>query len=328
MTITTESYDQEENAHPRPPNPGHRPEYCLMTAAYNEEENIARTIESVLLQTWLPRRWVIVSDGSVDRTDQIIQSYLSKYDFIRFLRIKREPGRSFNRKVQALRAGSALLEGLPFDFIGNLDADISIAPSYFEDLVNCFGRDARLGLAGGFVCEQIQGQFQSRPSNRTYSVAHAAQLVRRKCYDQIGGYSGCRYGGEDWHAQTAARMAGWEATAFPELKIFHHRRTGEADNLLRDRFRLGRLDYCFGSDPFFELLKCLQRLPERPFLVGGAVRLMGFGWSLICREESDFSPQFIDYLRREQRHKLGALFSRSDRRMPKIGAVEPRHSPD
>jgi poly-beta-1,6-N-acetyl-D-glucosamine synthase len=297
-----------------------------MTAAYNEEENIARTIEAVLLQTWMPKRWVIVSDGSVDRTDEIVQSYLPKHDFIRFLRMTREPGRSFSRKVKALRAGCELLEGVEFDFIGNLDADISVTPSYFKDLLDCFDREAKLGLAGGFVCEQERGEFQSRPSNRTYSVAHAAQLVRRACYDQIGGYSGCRYGGEDWHAQTAARMAGWEAVAFPEFKIFHHRRTGEADNLLRDRFRLGRLDYCFGSDPLFELFKCLQRLPERPFLMGSTARLMGFAWSMICRDERDFSPQFIEFLRREQRDKMLALFG-AGRDASTKAIVEPKRSP-
>ena len=87
--------------------------YVLVTAAYNEEENIGKTIESVLSQSRLPNRWVIVSDGSVDRTDEIVQGFAQNNDFIRFLRVKRRPGRSFGAKVRALHAGNELLRDVP-----------------------------------------------------------------------------------------------------------------------------------------------------------------------------------------------------------------------
>jgi len=228
--------------------------YVLATAAYNEEANIEKTIESVLAQIVLPQRWVIVSDGCLDRTDEIVQRYAEKYAFIRFLRVTRPPGRSFRSKIMALQAGIKLLANVPFKFIGNLDADVSVGPSYFGDLIAKFETHPRLGLAGGFVFEGKEGESRSRGSNRVYSVAHAAQLVRRECYEAIGGYAVLEYGGEDWHAQTSARMMGWSAEAFPELRIFHHRRTGEGGNLVRDKFRQGRMDYCFGSDPIFEIL--------------------------------------------------------------------------
>jgi glycosyltransferase involved in cell wall biosynthesis len=296
------------------------PAYCLMTAAYNEQDNIGRTIEAVLAQTWLPKRWVIVSDASTDKTDEIIKSYADKHPFIVFLKMTREPGRSFGQKVTALRSASKLLDDVSAAFVGNLDADITLAPDYFETLLHCFDRDPSLGLAGGFVCESSDGKFQSRSSNRTYSVAHAAQLVRRQVYQQIGGYAGCRYGGEDWHAQTAAKMAGWHAESFPSLQVFHHRRTGEADNLLRDRFRLGRLDYCFGSYPLFEIFKCLQRLPERPFLIGGMLRLAGFFWCFLSGENRGFSPEFVAFLQHEQKEKLCEVFRMRSRAVDSRGS--------
>ena len=280
-----------------------------MTAAYNEEENIGKTIESVLAQTILPIRWVIVSDASADRTDEIIKSYSAKHGFISFLRMSREPGHSFSRKVAALRAADNLLRDVRSGWIGNLDADVTLDSTFFEELLARFDRDPKLGIAGGFVCELSGGLFQNRTSNRTHSVAHAAQLVRRDCYDRIGGYSGCRYGGEDWHAQTSAKMFGWNAVAFPELQVRHHRRTGEAHNLLRHRFRLGKLDYCFGSDPVFEVFKCLQRLLERPFVVGGIARLSGFLWCWAVKDPREFSSEFVRFLRNEQKDKLLSMFS-------------------
>jgi poly-beta-1,6-N-acetyl-D-glucosamine synthase len=283
--------------------------YVLVTAAYNEEENIAKPIESVLAQTELPRMWVIVSDGSTDRTDEIVQRYAEKHSFIRFLRVTRPPGRSFRTKVMALQAGMKLLEDVPYKFIGNLDADISLGPSYFADLITKFEKDPKLGIAGGFVCEEEGGKFQSRSSNRVYSVAHAAQLVRRECYEAIGGYAVLEYGGEDWHAQTSARMMGWSAEAFPELGIYHHRHTGEGGNLVRHKFRQGRMDYSFGSDPIFETFKCLQRLAERPILLGSFARLTGFFWSSIIREPRPVSKEFIAFLRSEQKKKTSSLFN-------------------
>jgi poly-beta-1,6-N-acetyl-D-glucosamine synthase len=282
--------------------------YVLVTAAYNEEENIEKTIRSVLSQTLLPSRWVIVSDGSVDRTDEIIKGYAEKNDFIRPLRVTRAPGRSFGSKVKALQAGTKLLQGTAPTFIGNLDADVSLEPSYFEDLIGRFHERPTLGVAGGFVCEEAAGEFKSRRSNRVYSVAHAAQLVRWECYDAIGGYAVLEYGGEDWHAQVSAKMKGWEAEAFPELKIFHHRHTGEGDNLVRHKFRQGRMDYSFGSDPLFEILKCAERSPEKPFVVGSLARLAGFVWSWACGDLRPVSDEFIAFLRGDQRTKLRFLF--------------------
>jgi glycosyltransferase involved in cell wall biosynthesis len=285
--------------------------YVLVTAAYNEEANIAKTIECVVSQTLMPNRWIIVSDGSVDRTDEIVQEYANQYRFIRFVRITRQPGRSFGSKVRALHVGNELLTDITYGFIGNLDADVSVAASYFEDLIARFDVRPSLGLAGGFVVEEVNGEFRDRRQNRIYSIAHAAQLVRRECYEAIGGYAILEYGGEDWHAQTSAKMRGWEARAFPELKIFHYRHTGEADNLIRHRFRQGRMDFSFGSDPLFETFKCALRLPEKPVVIGCVARLSGFFWSWICKDERPVSNEFVDFLRREQKQKISSLITGS-----------------
>lgn len=281
--------------------------YVLMTAAYNEEAHIARTIESVLSQTVLPNRWIIISDGSRDRTDEIVQKYAERHGFIRFFRVSRPPGRSFRCKVIALQAGCVLLEGIDYDFIGNLDADVSVCDTYFEDIIHHFEKRSALGLTGGFVCEERDGQFQDRTINRVYSVAHAAQLMRRECYESMGGYAVLEYGGEDWHAQTSLRMMGWSVEALPQLKVLHHRNTGKGSNLMRHKFRQGRMDYAFGSVGLFEILKCFRLLPDEPLLIGAIARLLGFFCSWVCREKRPVSEKFIAFLRREQKEKLSSV---------------------
>ena len=284
-----------------------------MTAAHNEESFMEGTIESVLAQTVRPKRWVIVSDNSSDRTDEIVEKYARQHDFIRFLRITRAPGHSFGAKVLALHQGSKLLEDVDYEFIGNLDADISLESSYFEHLIERFRQFPRLGLVGGFVYEAADagGEYRSRSVNDVRNVAHAAQLVRRECYDAIGGYAILKYGGEDWCAQIKARMMGWEVESFPELKIFHHRHTGGSSHWFRNAFRLGKLDYSFGSDPIFELMKCLRRVGESPYFLVALARLAGFIWPSICREPREVPDEFVSFLRREQRERLSSVWKRT-----------------
>jgi glycosyltransferase involved in cell wall biosynthesis len=282
--------------------------YVLMTAAHNEEAFIEKTVATVLAQTVRPTRWVIVSDGSTDRTDQIVESYAKQHEFISFLKLTRPTGRNFGSKGIALQKGCKLLEGVSFEFIGNVDADIAVEPSYFETLIGHFERDPQLGIAAGFVYEEHDGEFRRRASNRTDSVPHAAQLVRRDCYEAIGGYSIFKYGGEDWYAQQCAKMNGWHAEAIPGLKVFHERNTGTANNLLRHHFRLGRLDHSFGSDPVFEFLKCALRVSEKPWFLGAVSRFLGFAWSSVIREKRPVSKEFVDFLRKEQRAKVRGVF--------------------
>lgn len=294
--------------------------YVLMTAAHNEQAYIEKTIKSVLSQSILPERWVIVSDSSSDRTDEIVKDYARRHERIRYFRISRSSGRSFRSKVIALQAGSKLLEGAEYGFIGNIDADVTVGPLYFEDLITRFVEQPRLGLAGGFVCEKNRGEFRNRKTNRAYSVGHAAQLVRRKCYGEIGGYAILEYGGEDWHAQVSAMMKGWEAKAFPELTVFHLRRTGEAGNLFRQKFRQGRMDYSFGSDPVFVILKYLRRLPEKPLILGSVASTVGFFWSYVCRDARAVSNEFINFVRTLQKRRL------ADLRITLRTRLNPRHS--
>ena len=177
-------------------------------------------------------------------------------------------------------------------------------PSYFEKLIDQFDRDPQLGIAAGFIHEERDGEFRSRPANRVDSVPHAAQLVRRFCYEAIRGYTVFKYGGEDWYAQQCAKMKGWHVEAIPTLKVFHERHTGGAGSPLSHQFRLGRLDYSFGSDPVFEFMKCALRLSEKPWFLGAVTRFLGFTWSSLSREERPVSREFVAFLRREQRSKI------------------------
>ena len=212
--------------------------YVLISPARNEEKYIAKTMESVINQTVLPIKWVIVSDGSTDSTDQIVSWYATSHEYIQLLRVSNREKRDFSSKVNAFKAGVRQLNGLEYDFIGNLDADVSFEPDYFERVLEKFAENEKLGIGGGKVLELQNGDYKERTGDRPFVVAGAVALFRRRCYEEVGGFIPLKVGGEDSVAQISARMKGWEVKPFSELKVLHHRATGMgAGNVWGVRFR-------------------------------------------------------------------------------------------
>lgn len=277
--------------------------YVLVTAARNEEGFVEQAIRSVVSQTVLPRRWVIVSDGSTDRTDDIVRKYLAEYPWMELLRMPERRDRHFAAKVQCFNAGYERLRGEDFDIIGNLDADITFEKDYFEFLLAKFAADSTLGVAGTpFVEGTVSYNF------RFASVEHvsgACQLFRRQCFEEIGGYVPVKGGGIDWIAVTTARMKGWKTRTFVERVCHHHRPMGTASRgKLKAWFVLGRQDYYLGGHPLWQLFRGCFQMGNKPYLVGGLFLLAGYGWAWITGVERAVSPELMRFHRREQMQRL------------------------
>jgi poly-beta-1,6-N-acetyl-D-glucosamine synthase len=283
-------------------------DYILVTAAYNEGAYIESLIKSIVAQTVPPIRWVIVSDASTDRTDEIVQRYADQYPFIELLRIGDDHPRNFAAQVYAINSGFARVKETEFDFIGNVDADVTFEPTYFSDLLNQFADDPGLGLAGGSICEEQDGIFVPRPLNSPHSVAHAVQLFRRECFEDLGGYPALPHGGPDWYAVVRSRMNGWQVRSILQLRVFHHRPTGGAAGWIRSALRQGRMDYSLGSHPLFEMARLARRLRSRPVILYAALRLGGFLSCYCTGEKRMVSRDFIAFLRQEEIERLRQLW--------------------
>jgi glycosyltransferase involved in cell wall biosynthesis len=280
--------------------------YVLVTAAYNEERFIENTIQSVIAQTWRPAEWNIVSDASTDRTDEIVEKYAFRYDFIHLVRITEEHPRNFAAQVNAINTGIQRLRSTDFDYFGNLDADITMDPDYFSRLLGRFQTNHRLGIGGGLIYERSpDGQFRGRKRNSVDSVAHACQFFRRACFDAVDSrYFPLPYGAPDVYAEVAARMRSWKVMSFLDLPVYHHRFTGSAECYLRNYFRQGKADYSLGTLPMFELVRVIRRSADKPYLIGSLARLAGFGHSYCVRESRPVPNDFVRYIRKEQTERL------------------------
>jgi biofilm PGA synthesis N-glycosyltransferase PgaC len=284
--------------------------YVLITAAYNEEKNIEKTIQSVISQTRHPSRWIIVSDGSTDRTDRIIRSYAKKHAYITLLRVPEKNKHTFASKVFALRTGIEKLKGKSYDYMGILDADVSFDKKYFKELIARFENDPKLGIAGGNILEFTNGRYNKRIKTLN-SVAGAVQLYRKECFADTIGFQPLEYGGEDAAAEISARMKGWTVKTYPELVVIHHGYVG-GGKFFRTRYRRGIQFFLLGYHPLFNIVRCLFKIRERPLLAGSIVELTGFFYARIKFKKSPLPKNLVRYLRKEQMLRLRSFLKLSN----------------
>jgi poly-beta-1,6-N-acetyl-D-glucosamine synthase len=282
--------------------------YVLITPARNEERFIERTIQSVIGQTVLPSKWVIVNDGSTDATASIVARRLPKYDWIELVDLPAHKSRDFAAKVQAFNAGFDRVKDLEYEVIGNLDADVSFDADYCEFLLTKFAEDAGLGVAGTIFRED--GYSSAADSfEGQHHVAGGCQLFRRQCFEDIGGYIVNRAGGIDWIAVTTARMMGWTTRSFQERSFFHHRSLGTAErSLLASRFAYGERDYYLGGHPLWELFRVAYRVTKKPYLLGGIALYSGYLSAFLRQTKRPVSDELMRFHRKEQMLKLKAIF--------------------
>ncbi len=281
--------------------------YVLITPAHNEAAFIEKTLASMVAQTRLPERWVIVDDGSTDCTAKIVEKYVTRFPWIELVQRPQRLDRSFAAKVHAFNAGFEVIRSLPFDVIGNLDADLSFDPDYLEFLMRKFSDDPKLGVAGTPFTED-SGYDSARDSFEGENhVAGGCQLFRRQCFEDVGSYVPNPAGGIDWIAVTTARMRGWRTRCFPEKRFHHYRTLGTAGRCnWAASFSYGEKDYYLGGSPLWQLFRVAYRATKQPR--DGAALLAGYCWAATRRMRRPVSRELMRFHRREQMEKLRAIF--------------------
>jgi len=285
------------------------PVYVLVTPSRNEAAFIEKTLESVVRQTVLPEKWVIVNDGSTDETGAVAAKYAEKYPWIEVVNLPVRRERNFAAKVNAFNAGQERVKNLNYELIGNLDSDVSLDEDHFEFLLLKFKDDARLGVAGTVFKEESGYNSGTDSSEGQLHVSGQCQLFRRQCFEEIGGYFANKAGGIDWIAVTTARMKGWKTRSFREKSFFHHRHLGTAErSIVSAAFSYGEKDYFLGGHPVWELFRVGFRMLKRPYFIEGFALGLGYGWAALRRLPRPISRELMVFHRREQMRKLKAIF--------------------
>lgn len=276
--------------------------YVVITPARNEGREVEQTIQSILRQTVLPLKWVIVDDGSSDGSSSILDAYAERFSWIEVVRRQdrgfRSPGGGV---VQAFQDGYAAITSIPWDFIVKLDADLSLEPDYFECCFNRFLNNPRLGIGGGTVYT-LSREGREVESNPKFHVRGATKIYRRACWEAIGGLVVSP--GWDTVDEVKATMLGWKTESFDEIMVLQRRLTGSKDGVWRDYVKNGRANYICGYHPLFMLLKCVKRMCQKPYLVASLALAYGYIASSLDGTPRVRDAEVIRYLRRQQIRRL------------------------
>lgn len=249
--------------------------YILISPVKDEEKYIERTIQAILKQTVRPHKWIVVDDGSRDRTHAIVAEYARKYDWIVLVSVVRDAARQPGPGIiRAFNVGYALVKDMAFDFIVKFDCDIEFPPDYFEQLIARFKQDDKLGIASGIYLEK-KGDKWVPVTMPAYHAAGQTKMVRAKCFADIGGFVVSR--GWDTVDEIRAQAMGWKTRHFEELFFYHLKPEGSGIGFLRTNKMHGEIYYLTGGGCLFFLFKFLDRLIlGRPFVVGGMMMLWGY----------------------------------------------------
>jgi biofilm PGA synthesis N-glycosyltransferase PgaC len=296
--------------------------YVVITPARNEAQYIEMTLRSMIAQTYKPVRWVIVSDGSTDETDEIVTRYSAEHSWIDLVRLPPRKERNFAGKVMAFNAGIERLTSAPYEAVVSLDADISFDADYFAFLLEKLVAHPDLGLVGT-PFREISGESYDYRFVSIEHVSGACQVFRRSCFEAIGGYVPIRGGSIDHVAVISARMKGWKTRTFTEKQCIHHRPIGTASHHpMAARFKVGLKDYAIGNHPMWELFRVARQMALPPRCVGGLALGTGYIWALLRRAKRPVPHELIKFHRREQMQRLFRFLRRrpsSLRQMPWAG---------
>lgn len=285
-------------------------QYIIISPVRNEEKNIEKTIQSVISQTIKPIKWIIVDDGSSDKTIDIVNKYLEAQEWITLLKL---PDRGYydlmtGGEIKAFYRGYQVIKDMDYNYLSKLDGDISFDERYFDNLFKEFNSNNRLGIAGGgCYYKDHTGGFVLEKTYK-YHVRGAARIYRRECWEQIGGVI------DDlgWDAIDVykARMLGWETFSFNEIKMIHHVKTWTKGGLIRGRMRSGRMEYLIGTHPLFFCAKVMREFAFKPYIVSACALLYGYMKSFLMNKNRVTSPELRDFIRKEQLKRLKAALQK------------------
>jgi glycosyltransferase involved in cell wall biosynthesis len=234
--------------------------YVIITPAKNEDKYIESTIRSVVKQTILPKEWIIVDDGSTDKTGEIVKKWSLNHPWINLLRKEKSNETFGSNVIQTFYYGLNSLPCSDYEFVVKLDADLEIdSESYFEYQIEQFNNNETLGITSGITYYVKDGE-KNIEDHAFFHTTGALKMYRRKCFDQIGGLiPELGWDGIDCYK---AMFHGWKTKTYYNLEVNH---LGKEKDIFRKRnpefyLKIGRSSYIRGQSLTFVLLKALKYL--------------------------------------------------------------------
>lgn len=216
--------------------------YCIIPT-YNEEAFIEKTLQSIVSQSYLPKKIVVVNDNSTDGTQHIIDRFTEKHPWITSVyntsENKHLPG---SKVIRAFQRGFDTLDN-QFDIVIKLDADLILPTHYFERIVEVFQSNHHIGMVGGFAYIEKNGEWILENLTDKDHIRGAFKAYRKECFEEIGGLKPAM--GWDTVDELLCRYYNWKIVTLPELKVKHLKPTGAIYDTSA-RYKQGEAFYTLG----------------------------------------------------------------------------------
>jgi glycosyltransferase involved in cell wall biosynthesis len=260
-------------------------QYILVTPVKNEEKFLPNLIQSIVNQTIKPVLWVIVDDKSVDQTSDIIEKTKEKHAWIQSFQLEESIRDRGIHLAKVIKAGFDFAykycekNGINFDYLGNVDADVVFEDIYFEKLIEKFEKDSKLGVASGGLWV-----IQNGKENQLEIIYPDGGdvLYKKVCFENCGGVP--LFGLWDSALNAKAKMKGWDIKRFDDCKAKITRDYCHADNLWKQYIKIGENYYIMNYNLFHTLFKGVKLCFKKPYYIGLSF-LYGYLFGLMTRKE-------------------------------------------
>lgn len=239
--------------------------FYIIIPSYNEEEFITLTLQSLVEQTALPTKVVVVNDSSTDKTPEIVLAFAEKHPWISLVNKTSNavhmPG---SKVIQAFQEGQKHIDD-NYDIIVKIDADLIFPPNYFETIINHFKSDDQIGMVGGFCYIEKNGDWVLENLTDKDHIRGALKAYRAATFKQIGGLRAQM--GWDTVDELLCKFYNWKVVTDESLHVKHLKPTG-ASYTKAARYKQGEAFYTLGYDFFITAVASLKLAfrKGKPFL--------------------------------------------------------------
>ncbi len=279
--------------------------YIAVTPARDEERLLPGLISSVVQQSRRPSKWILIDDGSADRTPQQMDRAARSHDWIEVCHLARNRPRAAGGESVIMQFLTPEVWG-QYDFIMRLDADLTFDSDLAELLLREFNGDHLLGIAGATLFELSADRWiESRQPD--FHTRGAMKMYRKSCFEAIGGLDA--EPGWDTLDEALAMMMGFKTRCFRHIQARHHRPQGAVEGIWKSRLGAGRAAYRIGYSPLFMLVRSLRRMLMAPPVIGGAALIAGYCDAYLRSMPKAAPPELEKFVRRQQVRRLFGLQS-------------------
>ncbi len=275
--------------------------YYIVIPSHNEEAFISLTLQSIVLQTILPKKVVVVNDNSTDKTADVVMEFCNLYSWITLVNKTSDaihlPG---SKVIQAFQKGLETLDD-HYDFIVKADADLIFPPNYFETIIKHFQNDLTVGMVGGFAYIEKNGEFILENLTDKDHIRGAFKSYRKETFKQIGGLKPAM--GWDTVDELLCKFYNWNVVTDATLKVKHLKPTGANYNNTA-RFKQGEAFYTLGYGFLITAIASakLALMKKKPFLFIDYIR--GFCKAKLEKKPLLVSPEQAKFIRNYRLQKM------------------------